>query len=153
MHDMQPDFAYLRSPVLSRAYPFSVLTISDHFKMARQENGADVSECLHNITSVTSRVTLRFALLATGPNFGRSDFIGLSRGQSEMTVNGMSSYPHNRVNSLDLILMRLGADNPRGQYFDVNRNLLSLRSFATSFKKIFLKSDFIHFFSWFYTCI
>ena len=41
---------------------------------------------------------------------------------------------------------RSGADNPRGQNFDVNRNLLSLRSFATSFKKISLKSDFIHFF-------
>ena len=41
---------------------------------------------------------------------------------------------------------RSGADNPRGQNFDVNRNLLSLRSFATSFKKISLKSDFIQFF-------
>ena len=41
---------------------------------------------------------------------------------------------------------RSGADNPRGQNFDVNRNLLSLQSFATSFKKISLKSDFIHFF-------
>ena len=41
---------------------------------------------------------------------------------------------------------RSGADNPRGQNFDVNRNLLSLRSFATCFKKISLKSDFIHFF-------
>ena len=40
-----------------------------------------------------------------------------------------------------------GADNPRGQNFDVNRNLLSLWSFATSFKKISLKSDFIQFFS------
>ena len=48
---------------------------------------------------------------------------------------------------------RSRADNPRGQNFDVNRNLLSLRSFATSFKKISLKSDFIQFFSWFYTCI
>ena len=48
---------------------------------------------------------------------------------------------------------RSGADNPRGQNFDVNRNLLSLQSFATSFKKISLMSDFIHFFSWFYTCI
>ena len=37
-----------------------------------------------------------------------------------------------------------GADNPRGQNFDVNRNLLSLQSLATSFKKISLKSDFIH---------
>ena len=42
---------------------------------------------------------------------------------------------------------RSGADNPRGQNFDVNGNLVSLRSFATSFKKkISLKSDFIHFF-------
>ena len=41
---------------------------------------------------------------------------------------------------------RSGADNPRGQNFDVNRNLLSLQSFATSFRKISLKSDFIQFF-------
>ena len=40
---------------------------------------------------------------------------------------------------------RSGADT-RGQNFDVNRNLLSLQSFATSFKKISLKSDFIQFF-------
>ena len=39
-----------------------------------------------------------------------------------------------------------GADSPRGHNFDVNRNLLSLRSLATSFKKISLKSDFIYFF-------
>ena len=38
---------------------------------------------------------------------------------------------------------RSGADNPRGQNFDVNRNLLSVQSFATSFKKISLKSDFL----------
>ena len=42
-----------------------------------------------------------------------------------------------------------GADNPRGQNFNVNRNHLSLRSFATSFKKISFKSDFIHFFHYF----
>ena len=48
-----------------------------------------------------------FAPLATGPNFGSSDFIGSLRGQSEMTLNGMSSGPHNGVKSLDLILMRL----------------------------------------------
>ena len=50
---------------------------------------------------------------------------------------------------------RSGADNPRGQNFDVNRNLLSLQSLATSFKKISLKSDFIQFFHDFihvYTC-
>ena len=37
-----------------------------------------------------------------------------------------------------------GADNPKGWNFDVNRNILSLRSFVASFKKISLKS-------WFYT--
>ena len=42
---------------------------------------------------------------------------------------------------------RSGADNHRGQNFYVNRNLLSLRSFATSFKTISLKSDFIKVFS------
>ena len=41
---------------------------------------------------------------------------------------------------------RSGSDNPKGQNFDVNRNLLSLRSFATSLKEISLKSDFIQFF-------
>ena len=41
---------------------------------------------------------------------------------------------------------RSGADNPGGQNFDVNRNLLSLWSFATSFKTISLKSGFIQFF-------
>ena len=47
-----------------------------------------------------------------------------------------------------------GADNPRGQNFYVNRNLLSLRLFATSFEKFSLKSDFIHFFfPDFYICI
>ena len=49
---------------------------------------------------------------------------------------------------------RSGADSPRGQNFDVNRSLLSLPSFATSLKKISLKSDLIQFFfSWFYICI
>ena len=40
-----------------------------------------------------------------------------------------------------------GADNPRGQNFDVNRNALSLYPFVASFKEIFLKSDFKQFFS------
>ena len=39
-----------------------------------------------------------------------------------------------------------GADNPLKRDFDANRNILSLRSFVTSLKKISLKSDFIHFF-------
>ena len=51
-----------------------------------------------------------FAPLTTGMTFGRtscSDFIGSLRGQSEMVLHGMSSDPHNGVNSLDLILIRL----------------------------------------------
>ena len=36
---------------------------------------------------------------------------------------------------------------PRGQSFDVNRNVLSLHSFVASFKNISLKSDFIQCFS------
>ena len=39
-----------------------------------------------------------------------------------------------------------GLTTPWGQNFDVNRNILSLRSIAASFKTISLKSDFIHFF-------
>ena len=39
-----------------------------------------------------------------------------------------------------------GQTTLRGQNFDVNRKFLSLRSFVTSFKKISLKSDFIHIF-------
>ena len=39
-----------------------------------------------------------------------------------------------------------GLTTPWGQKFDVNRNILSLRSFVASFKKISLKSDFIQFF-------
>ena len=34
-----------------------------------------------------------------------------------------------------------------GPNVDVNRNILSLRSFVTSFKNISLKSDFIHIFN------
>ena len=39
-----------------------------------------------------------------------------------------------------------GQTAPRGQNFDVNRNVLSLHSFVASFKKISVKPDFIHFF-------
>ena len=35
--------------------------------------------------------------------------------------------------------------SPRGQSFDVNRNVLSLHSVGASFKKESLKSDFIQF--------
>ena len=42
-----------------------------------------------------------------------------------------------------------GADNPRGQNFDVNRNHLSLRSFAISLKKSpssLILHNFFHYF-------
>ena len=39
-----------------------------------------------------------------------------------------------------------GLTTPWGRNFDVNGNILSLRSFVASFKKIPLKSDLIHFF-------
>ena len=34
---------------------------------------------------------------------------------------------------------------PYGQHFDVNRNILSFRSFVACFKKVSLESDFIFF--------
>ena len=40
-----------------------------------------------------------------------------------------------------------------GQNPDVNRKALSLCPFVASFKKMSSKSDFIHNFSCFYTCI
>ena len=45
------------------------------------------------------------------------------------------------------------ADNPLGTNVDVNRKPLSLCPFVASFKTISLKSDFIHVFSCYYTCI
>ena len=45
------------------------------------------------------------------------------------------------------------ADSPQGTNFDFTRMALSLFLFVASFKEIFLKSYFIHFFSLFYTCI
>ena len=39
-----------------------------------------------------------------------------------------------------------GQTAPRGQSFDVNRNVLSFHSFVASFKKVSSKSDFIQFF-------
>ena len=40
-----------------------------------------------------------------------------------------------------------GQTAPRGQSFDVNRNVLSLHSFVASLKKISSMSDFIQFFN------
>ena len=39
-----------------------------------------------------------------------------------------------------------GQTAPRGQSFDVNKNVWSLHSFVASLKKMSLKSEFIHFF-------
>ena len=39
-----------------------------------------------------------------------------------------------------------GQTAPRGQSFDVNKNVLSLHSFVASFKTMSLKSDFKQFF-------
>ena len=41
-----------------------------------------------------------------------------------------------------------GQTAPRGQSFNVNRNVLSFHSFDASFKKMPLKSDFIQFVLW-----
>ena len=38
-----------------------------------------------------------------------------------------------------------GQTAPRGQSFDVNRNVFSLHSFVASFKQMSFKSDFIQF--------
>ena len=46
-----------------------------------------------------------------------------------------------------------GQTAPRGQSFNVNKNVLSFHSFDASFKKMPLKSDFIQFVLWFNTCI
>ena len=46
-----------------------------------------------------------------------------------------------------------GQTAPRGQSFNVNRNVLSFHSFDASFKKMPLKSDFIQFVLWLNTCI
>ena len=46
-----------------------------------------------------------------------------------------------------------GQTAPRGQSFDINRNVLSLHSFVGSLKQMSLKSDLIQFFSWFNTYI
>ena len=46
---------------------------------------------------------------------------------------------------------RSGADSPRGQILMSTETSLSLRSFATSLKKMSLESDFIQYFPWFYS--
>ena len=51
------------------------------------------------------------------------------------------------------IALGQGQTAPRGQSFNVNRNVLSFHSFDASFKKMPLKSDFIQFVLWFNTCI
>ena len=50
------------------------------------------------------------------------------------------------LRSLILYIFFQGLTTPWGRNFDVDRNILSLRSFVASFKNISLKSDFIQFF-------
>ena len=59
---------------------------------------------------------------------GRPFVASLKRISSTLTL--YTSF-HDLIN---VYSRKSGADNPRGQNFDVNRNLLSLQSFATSFK-------------------
>ena len=51
----------------------------------------------YNVTSITSNVILSFVPWATGPTFGSGDSIGSLKGQSEMTLNAMSSDPNNAL--------------------------------------------------------
>ena len=65
-------------------------------------------------------------------------------------------YTHFFHDLINVYSRRSGADNPRGQNFDVNRNLLSLQSFATSLKKnlfeVWFYTIFFHDFIHVYTC-
>ena len=48
---------------------------------------------------------------------------------------------------------RAGADRPQGTKFGCQQKGIITLPFVASFKEISLKSDFIHIFSWFNTCI
>ena len=52
-----------------------------------------------------------------------------------------------------LYMYKAPANSPRGQSFDVNKNVSSLHSFVASFLKISSKSDFIQLFNIFNTCL
>ena len=96
-------------------------------------------------------------------NVWMSELLGVLRYTTSITLSLVSklisvSYPNYvglRVKCIEGVLTSHLGSNPirqpqgtRGQHFDVNRNLLSLRSFATSLKK--KKNslyDFIQFFS------
>ena len=43
------------------------------------------------------QTSLRFVPSATGPKFGSIDSVGSLKGQSDMTLNGMSLDPNNAV--------------------------------------------------------
>ena len=64
----------------------------------------------------------------------------IALGQGQTTHKGLHFYVNRKASSLSLHFIHI----PRGQNFYVNRNLLSLRSLATSFKKNLF--DFIEFF-------
>ena len=106
------------------------------------------------------------------------DFIHVAPGQGLTTPRGQNFYVNRNILSLwslvasfkknlfevwfyAIFFMILymyiapeqGQTAPRGQSFNVNRNVLSFHSFDVSFKKMPLKSDFIQFVLWFNTCI
>ena len=51
---------------------------------------------IYTASHLLNQMSLRFAPSATGPKFGSSDSIGWLKGQSEMTLNGMSD-PNNAM--------------------------------------------------------
>ena len=65
-----------------KGVPFKFLHFLIILRWLDRKNGANVPECLHNVTSVTSNVTLHFSPLITGPNFGNSDSFGSLKGPS-----------------------------------------------------------------------
>ena len=78
------------------------------------------------------------------PRVGADDPLGpkfLCQQEGLITVNMVKESLHSLIlhtyfpDLINVYSRRSGADNPREQNFDVNRNLLSLQSFATSFKK------------------
>ena len=52
---------------------------------------------IYTMSHLLRQTALHFMPSATGPKFGSSNSNGPLKGQSEMTLNGMSSDPNNAV--------------------------------------------------------
>ena len=52
---------------------------------------------IYRTSHLLRQTALSFVPSATGPKSGSSDSIGLLKGQSEMSLNGMSSDPNNAL--------------------------------------------------------